>query len=220
MVLNISNNILSKSLLIAFTLCFLSRPISSDVIKIKHINRQNNISDQVDNNISSFLEENQNKALDSVSTSLDDTNATNLKKTDPDIPSYKEEITFAIIKPDAVKSGYTGEIIKLIERNNFEIVGLRKVHLNRRQATRFYGEHKGKAFFNSLINYITSGPVVVLALKKDNAIKEWRDLMGSTNPEKAPVGTLRKMFGTSMTENAVHGSDSPQSAQRELQFFF
>lgn len=139
---------------------------------------------------------------------------------DKEKKSSQEEITFAIIKPDAVRHGYTGEIIKLIELNKFDIVGMHKIKLNRHQASRFYREHKDKLFFNSLVNYMISGPIVVMALKKENAIKYWRDLMGATNPEKASVGSLRAMFGSSLTENAVHGSDSQKSAQRELQFFF
>lgn len=131
-----------------------------------------------------------------------------------------KEITFGIIKPDAVKNKNSGEIIRIIELNNFDIIAMKKIQLTKKQAEGFYFEHKNKSFFKDLINYMTSGPIIVLALEKMNAIKDWRELMGSTNPKKSNPGTLRAMFGTSITENAVHGSDSSKSAQREFKFFF
>lgn len=143
-----------------------------------------------------------------------------IKKTEAIINVPKIDRTFAIIKPDAVEAGYTGEIIKLIELNKFNIIRMKKIQLTRKQAENFYKVHKDKEFFPELIKYITSGPVVVLALEKENSIKDWRNLMGATNPEKAPVGTIRKMFGSSITRNATHGSDSPENAQIELLFFF
>jgi nucleoside-diphosphate kinase len=152
------------------------------------------------------------------------------KKTSPSIsdtkitgtPALQSKIerTFAIIKPDAVSAGHTGEIIKLLELNKFNIIRMRKVQLTKKQAETFYKIHKDKEFFPELIKYIISGPVIVLGLERENSVKEWRNLMGATNPEKASVGTIRKMFGKSITYNSVHGSDSIENAQIELQFFF
>lgn len=130
------------------------------------------------------------------------------------------ERTFAIIKPDAVAAKNSGEIINLIEKNKFNIIGMQKTNLHQKQASEFYKAHKDKPFFKSLIEYMTSGPAIILALEKENAIKEWRDLMGTTNPANAAPGTMRRMFGTSITNNATHGSDSKENAQVELNFFF
>lgn len=138
----------------------------------------------------------------------------------PKVAPVVIERTFAIIKPDAVAAKHAGQIIDLIEKNKFDIIRMKKVQLNRKQAEKFYGVHKEKPFFKGLVEYMISGPVVVLALEKANAIKDWRDLMGATNPEKAAPGTMRRMFGTSLTENATHGSDSRENAQIELNFFF
>ncbi|HVX00681.1 MAG TPA: nucleoside-diphosphate kinase [Candidatus Babeliaceae bacterium] len=143
----------------------------------------------------------------------------------PAIPQAKtrqnlNQITLALIKPDAVKALYTGEIISLIEKNKFDILYLKKLCLTKEQAESFYKEHKDKPFFAELVQYMTSGPIIALALEKENAIESWRTLMGATNPEKAGVGTIRYMFGTNLTFNAVHGSDSQASAERELSFFF
>ncbi len=137
-------------------------------------------------------------------------------------PAQKQqsEYTCALIKPDAVKAKYTGEIIKLIELNGFTIVRMKKIRLTKKQAQKFYQVHKGRPFYNYLVNYMTSGPIVAMALEKINAIVDWRQLMGATNPEKASVGTLRKMFGTSTQANATHGSDSAQSAEQELFLLF
>lgn len=128
--------------------------------------------------------------------------------------------TFAMIKPHAVASKNTGEIINNIERNGFTIVGMRKEQMTKEAAEHFYGEHKERPFFGELVSNIISGPVVLMALERENAVKEWRDLMGPTNPVGAPAGTLRRMFGTSISFNAVHGSDAPETAQRELGLFF
>jgi nucleoside-diphosphate kinase len=128
--------------------------------------------------------------------------------------------TFAIIKPGAVAAGHTGEIIRLIELNGFTIVGMQKIRMSQAQAEQFYGVHKARPFFGELIETITSGPVIVMALERDNAIQEWRTLMGPTDPAKAPVGSLRKMFGTSIGVNATHGSDAPETAAYELGIFF
>lgn len=128
--------------------------------------------------------------------------------------------TFAIIKPHAVEAGNTGEIIRLIELNGFTIVSMRKEQMKKETAQLFYGEHKEKPFFGELVDNITSGPLIVLALQRENAVKEWRDLMGPTNPVGAPAGTLRRMFGKNISFNAVHGSDAPATAERELGIFF
>ncbi|HBY05879.1 MAG: Nucleoside diphosphate kinase [candidate division TM6 bacterium GW2011_GWE2_42_60] len=130
------------------------------------------------------------------------------------------ERTFGIIKPDAVASGFTGEILSIIERNGFTIVGMEKRTINTTEAESFYGVHKSKPFFGELVSYITSGPVIVLALERENAIQEWRNLMGATDPLKASVGTLRKMFGKHLSSNATHGSDAPETAKQECAFFF
>lgn len=130
------------------------------------------------------------------------------------------ERTFAIIKPDAVASKSSGQILDLIEKNKFDIIRMKKVQLTKKQAEKFYAMHKEKPFFRELVDYMISGPVILLALEKPNAIKEWRELMGATNVEKAAPGTVRRMFGTSVTKNAAHGSDSKEAAQIELNFFF
>ncbi len=130
------------------------------------------------------------------------------------------ETTLAIIKPDAVKNKQIGAIIELIERNGFHIAGMRKMQLSRAEAEAFYAAHKARSFFGELVDYMVSGPVVVLSLSKESAIQEWRDLMGATDPAKAAPGTIRRMFGTSIGSNATHGSDSPQAAEVEVNFFF
>jgi nucleoside-diphosphate kinase len=130
------------------------------------------------------------------------------------------EKTFAMIKPDAVKAGNTGAIIEIIERNGFNIVRMEKMQLTKEKAQTFYAVHKERPFFGELVEFVTSGPVVVMALERENAIQAWRDLMGATDPKKAHVGTLRKMFGTSIGSNATHGSDAAETAQQELSLFF
>lgn len=130
------------------------------------------------------------------------------------------EKTFAIIKPDAVKSQFSGTIIQFIELNKFAILRMNKTQLTRKQAELFYEVHKERPFFGELVEYMISGPVILMALEKENAIQEWRDLMGATDPKKANPGTIRKMFGTSIGNNATHGSDSKETAQKELKFFF
>lgn len=128
--------------------------------------------------------------------------------------------TFAIIKPHAVAAGDTGDIINIIERNGFTIVAMRKEQIAKKTAQEFYAVHNTKPFFGELVENISSGPAIVLALEHENAIKEWRDLMGPTNPVGAPAGTLRRMFGENISFNAVHGSDAPETAQTELKLFF
>ncbi len=130
------------------------------------------------------------------------------------------EKTLAIIKPDAVKAGNIGKIIQRIEEKGFKIVGIKMLQLTMDKAKAFYLVHKDKPFFNGLVEFISSGPVVVLALVKDNAIKEWRDLMGATNPTNAEPNTLRKLYGASIDNNAVHGSDSVENGKIEVAFFF
>jgi nucleoside-diphosphate kinase len=130
------------------------------------------------------------------------------------------ERTFAIVKPDAVLRGLTGDILKRIEASGLAIVALRKIHLSRADAEKFYDVHKSKPFFDGLCTYMTSGPVVVLVLKGDGAIARWRALMGATDPKKADAGTIRKDFGIDVEQNATHGSDAPETAAQEISFFF
>ncbi len=130
------------------------------------------------------------------------------------------ERTFAIIKPDAVSAKNSGKIINRIEAEDFNILALQKIFLTKEQAENFYDVHKGKAFFDELIDFMTSGPVIIMVLEKDNAIKSWRDLMGATDPAQAEPNSIRKLFGTSKGKNATHGSDAPETAQREIAFFF
>lgn len=130
------------------------------------------------------------------------------------------EKTFAIIKPDAVAQGHTGDIISMIERNGFTISRMEKIHATKSQAEQFYAVHKERPFFQELTTSISSGPIVVMMLEKENAIADWRELMGATNPQQARVGTIRRMFASSITANATHGSDAPETAQVELAFFF
>jgi nucleoside-diphosphate kinase len=130
------------------------------------------------------------------------------------------QTTFAIIKPDAVKAGHIGKIIQRIEEAGFRIRALRLRSLSKRDAEGFYAVHRERPFFASLTTFMSSGPVVVLALEAPEAIKKWRALMGATDPGKADPGTLRKEFGTSIEYNATHGSDAPETAAFELGYFF
>lgn len=130
------------------------------------------------------------------------------------------EKTFAIIKPDAVAAGNAGKILAMIEAAGFRIVAMRKETLTRPIAEGFYAVHKGKGFFTELVEFMTEGPVVLLALERDNAIDKWRELMGSTNPANAAEGTVRKLYGTNIGRNASHGSDAPETAAFELSWFF
>jgi nucleoside-diphosphate kinase len=130
------------------------------------------------------------------------------------------ETTLAIIKPDAVKSGHTGKIIERIESAGFQIRAMRLRHLTQKEAEGFYAVHKERPFFSSLTKFMSSGPVVVLALQAPAAIQKWRALMGATDPAKADAGTLRKEFGGSIESNATHGSDAPETAAFELGYFF
>lgn len=130
------------------------------------------------------------------------------------------ERTFAMIKPDAVKDGNAGKIIDRIEAEGFEIIGLKKIHMTKAVAEGFYAVHSERPFFKDLTDFMSSGPCYVIALKKENAIKAWRDLMGATNPAAAEEGTLRKEFGASIDNNATHGSDAPETAAVEVNYFF
>ena len=128
--------------------------------------------------------------------------------------------TFAIIKPDAVKNNYSGKIIDHILKSDFKILTARLMRMTLSQAEGFYGIHKGKPFFEELTIFMSSGPCWVLALEKENAVDEWRNTIGATNPAKADDGTIRKLYATSLGENAVHGSDSDENAAIEIGFFF
>jgi nucleoside-diphosphate kinase len=130
------------------------------------------------------------------------------------------ERTLAIIKPDAVARHLTGDILKRIEASGLKLSALRLAHLTRMQAERFYEVHRERPFFGSLCDYMTSGPVVIAVLAGDNAIARWRELMGATDPAKAAAGTIRKDFGLDVEKNASHGSDAPETAAREISFFF
>lgn len=129
-------------------------------------------------------------------------------------------LTFGIIKPDAVRSGHTGSIVQRILDDGFKIRGLKLIHMTRSQAEGFYEVHRERPFFSGLTEFMSSGPCVVMALEKENAVKSWRDLMGATDPAKADPNTLRKEFGGSVGENAVHGSDSDENAAIEIAYFF
>ncbi len=130
------------------------------------------------------------------------------------------EQTFAIIKPDAVASGHTGNILSVIEKAGFRIRGMKMTRLSKQQAEGFYEVHRERPFFSGLVTFMTEGPVVVMVLERDNAIKHWREVMGATNPEKAAEGTIRKHFAKNIERNAVHGSDAPETAAVEIPFFF
>ena len=131
-----------------------------------------------------------------------------------------KEQTLSMIKPDAVQRNLIGPIISLIEASNLVIKQMKMLQLSIEQAENFYRIHKDRAFYSKLIEYMTSGCVVVLALEGDNAIKVYRDLMGSTNPLEAKEGTIRRLYGTNITHNSVHGSDSLENAIIEIDFFF
>ncbi len=130
------------------------------------------------------------------------------------------EYTFSIIKPNAVRTGKTGRILSMMNESGFEIAAIKMVHMTIPQAEAFYGIHKGKPFFEELIEFMTSGPVIVMVLKHRDAVEEFRKLIGATDPGKASPGTIRKVFGVSLKMNAVHGSDSDENAARESDFFF
>ena len=130
------------------------------------------------------------------------------------------ERTFAIIKPDAVAAGQTGQILAIVEENGFRIVAMRKLHLSLKQAEGFYEVHKERPFYGSLVKFMIEGPVVVLVLEREDAVKKWREVMGATNPANAAEGTVRKRFAQSIERNCSHGSDAPETAAVEIGFFF
>ena len=132
---------------------------------------------------------------------------------------YMEQ-TFAIIKPDAVKNGHAGAILAMIEQAGFRIRGIKMLRLSKQQAEAFYEVHRERPFYGSLVTFMTEGPVVVMVLQRENAIKHWRDTMGATNPANAAEGTVRKRYAESIERNAVHGSDAPETAAVEIPFFF
>ena len=128
--------------------------------------------------------------------------------------------TFSIIKPDATKRNITGSINKIIEDNNLIIIAQKRTKLSKEKAEGFYSIHKDKPFFNDLIEYMTSGPVIVQVLQGDNAVENYRRIMGATNPENAEKGTIRKEYALNIQENSVHGSDSEENAKIEINYFF
>lgn len=128
--------------------------------------------------------------------------------------------TFSIVKPDAVAKGATGDVISMILGAGFRVLGMKMVEITKQQAEGFYAVHASKPFFNSLTNFMSSGPIVVLALEKENAIADLRKLMGATNPANAEPGTIRKKWAESIERNAIHGSDADDTARFELSYFF
>ena len=129
-------------------------------------------------------------------------------------------ITFTMIKPDAMEKGHSGDILSLIQKSGFRVAALKLIHLTKPQAEIFYSIHKEKPFFEELVMFMTRSPIIVAVIKKNNAVEDFRKLIGSTNPEDAEKGTVRKLFATSMGENAIHGSDSENNAHIESSFFF
>ncbi|MDD9942891.1 MAG: nucleoside-diphosphate kinase [Myxococcales bacterium] len=130
------------------------------------------------------------------------------------------ERTLSIIKPDAVEKNKIGAITALIEQAGLEVKAMRMTHLSKAQAEGFYAEHKGRGFFDELVEFMTRSPVVLMCLEGEGAISKYRATMGATDPAKAEEGTIRKAFGSNIGENACHGSDSPESAAREVSYFF
>jgi len=128
--------------------------------------------------------------------------------------------TLAIIKPDAVEKGYSGEIIAMIIKAGFKIKAIKMVHLTKSSAEGFYTVHKERPFFNDLVAYMTSGPCIPIALEKENAVEDYRKLIGATDPAKAEDGTVRKLYAVDIQNNAVHGSDSDENANKEIAHFF
>ena len=130
------------------------------------------------------------------------------------------QMTFSIIKPDAVASGHAGAMFARIQKEGFTIKAMKMVHLSRHTAEGFYAEHKERPFFNGLIDFMTEGAVILFVVEADDAVVKLRALLGATNPEQADEGTLRKEFAENIERNGIHGSDSPKSAERELAYFF
>jgi nucleoside-diphosphate kinase len=130
------------------------------------------------------------------------------------------ERTLSIIKPDAVAAGQSGEILAMIEKAGFRILGMRMLRLRKQQAEGFYAVHRERPFFPNLVTFMTEGPVIVLALEREDAIVKLREVMGATNPANAAEGTVRKRFAANIERNCIHGSDAPATAEAELRFFF
>ena len=130
------------------------------------------------------------------------------------------ERTFSIIKPDAVAAGQAGEILAMIQQAGFQVLGLRMTRLTEKQAQGFYAVHKERPFFAGLVKFMTEGPIIVMALDREDAIAKLRDVMGATDPAKAAAGTIRKLFAKSIERNCIHGSDAPETAEVELRYFF
>mgnify|MGYP001627186014 CR=1 FL=1 len=128
--------------------------------------------------------------------------------------------TFTMIKPDAVSAGHTGAILKMIEEAGFRVVAMKKTQLTRERAGQFYAIHRERPFYNDLCNYMSSGPIVPMILEKENAVEDFRKLIGATDPQKAAPGTIRNLFAKSIEANAIHGSDSDANAEIESNFFF
>lgn len=130
------------------------------------------------------------------------------------------ERTLCIIKPDAVKKKVQGSILQMVLDAGFNVIGMKMLHLTKKQAQKFYEVHKERPFYNDLVDFMTSGPVVTIALEKENAVADYRNLIGATDPAEAKEGTVRKLFANSKQENAVHGSDSVENGKIEVGFFF
>jgi nucleoside-diphosphate kinase len=130
------------------------------------------------------------------------------------------ERTFSIIKPDAVANRHIGDILAILEKEGFRILGLRRTRLTAPEAEGFYAVHRGKPFFTSLVKFMTSGPIVVMALERDDAVRKLREVMGATDPAKAADGTIRKLFAENIERNCIHGSDAHDTAATELNYFF
>jgi len=128
--------------------------------------------------------------------------------------------TLAIVKPDAVQRGRAGAILQRLEAEGFSILAMKRMQLTLAQARGFYAVHRGRPFFDELTKFMSRGPIVVLVLEAENAVQRYRDVIGATDPSKAAEGTIRKLHGTDVGENAVHGSDSPETAQAEVSYFF
>jgi nucleoside-diphosphate kinase len=130
------------------------------------------------------------------------------------------ERTFSIIKPDAVAANQAGDILAMIQGAGFKVLGLRMTRLTAEQAKAFYAVHSARPFYDGLVKFMTEGPIVVMALEREDAIKKLREVMGATNPANAAEGTVRKRFATDIERNCIHGSDAPETAEAELRFFF
>ena len=128
--------------------------------------------------------------------------------------------TFTMIKPEAMRKGAAGEILDMIQKAGFEIIALKMKQMSKASAEKFYEVHKDRPFFKGLIEFMTSGPIIAAVLKKENAVEDYRKLLGTTNPETAEIGTIRKAFATNVTKNAAHGSDSDDNAEIEIEFHF